>query len=74
MEYVTCQALASMGTFHPGEAGRLSAYCHVSLSASTIPRQLCAPWASLSVVLATCLQTQHWALGSRSLLLPGRER
>ena len=47
----------------PGEAGRLSAYCHVSLSASTIPRQLSAPWASLSVVLATCLQTQHWALG-----------
>ena len=47
----------------PGEAGRLIAYRHVSLSASTIPRQLCAPWASLSVVLATCLQTQHWALG-----------
>ena len=27
----------------PGEAGRLSAYCRVSLSASTTPQQLSAP-------------------------------
>lgn len=45
------------------EAGRLSAYRHVSLSASTIPPQLSAPWASLSVILATRLQAPHWALG-----------
>lgn len=56
--HVWCDDRCSMEHPHcraQEKAGRLSAYRHVSLSASTIPPQLSAPWASLSVILATRL-------------------